>query len=93
MRKTQMINKDQIAERAFQIWEREGQPHGRDQEHWQKAEAELLESIERMKNTPIKRAARAAAAAKAPAKAEKAPAKAPAKTSRAKSSKAKAKTD
>lgn len=30
-----------IRERAFQIWIEEGQPIGRDQEHWLIAEAEL----------------------------------------------------
>ena len=31
-----------IRERAFQIWIEEGQPDGRDREHWLMAEAELL---------------------------------------------------
>jgi hypothetical protein len=31
-----------IRERAFQIWIEEGQPIGRDQEHWLMAEAELV---------------------------------------------------
>jgi hypothetical protein len=31
-----------IRERAYEIWVREGQPHGRDAEHWQKAEAEIV---------------------------------------------------
>ena len=30
-----------IRERAFQIWIEEGQPHGRDKEHWARAETEL----------------------------------------------------
>ena len=30
-----------IRKRAHEIWEREGRPHFRDQEHWHKAEAEL----------------------------------------------------
>lgn len=30
-----------IANRAYQIWEREGRPHGRDQDHWHSAEREL----------------------------------------------------
>jgi hypothetical protein len=29
---------DEIAERAYAIWEREGRPHGRDLEHWLTAE-------------------------------------------------------
>lgn len=31
-----------IAQRAHQIWESEGRPHGRDQDHWQRAEREIL---------------------------------------------------
>ena len=30
-----------IRERAFQIWIEEGQPEGRDKEHWERAEKEL----------------------------------------------------
>jgi hypothetical protein len=30
-----------IRERAHEIWVSEGRPHGRDAEHWQKAEAEI----------------------------------------------------
>lgn len=30
----------QIAERAYALWEEEGCPHGRDVDHWLKAEAE-----------------------------------------------------
>lgn len=30
-----------IRERAYEIWVSEGRPHGRDAEHWQKAEAEI----------------------------------------------------
>ena len=30
-----------IRERAYEIWVREGRPHGRDAEHWQKAAAEI----------------------------------------------------
>jgi hypothetical protein len=31
-----------IAKRAYQIWEREDRPHGRDQDHWHTAEREIL---------------------------------------------------
>jgi hypothetical protein len=34
-------HEQKIRERAYQIWIDEGQPHGRDQEHWSKAEAEI----------------------------------------------------
>lgn len=30
-----------IRQRAHQIWEQEGQPHGRDQEHWERAAGEI----------------------------------------------------
>jgi hypothetical protein len=30
-----------IRERAYAIWEREGRPHGKDLEHWRRAEAEI----------------------------------------------------
>lgn len=33
---------DEIARRAQQIWESEGQPSGRDEEFWLKAELEVL---------------------------------------------------
>ncbi len=32
---------DRIRRRAYEIWEEQGRPHGRDQEHWLQAEAEL----------------------------------------------------
>jgi Protein of unknown function (DUF2934) len=32
---------DRIRARAHEIWLHEGQPHGRDQAHWQQAEAEI----------------------------------------------------
>jgi hypothetical protein len=30
-----------IRQRAYEIWEREGRPHGRDRIHWLRAEAEI----------------------------------------------------
>jgi DUF2934 family protein len=39
-----MMNNDltpQILRRAYEIWEHEGRPHGRDKDHWFLAEAEL----------------------------------------------------
>jgi len=30
-----------ILKRAYEIWENEGRPHGRDKDHWFLAEAEL----------------------------------------------------
>lgn len=37
------ITYEQIAERAFEIWKKEGEVEGREQEHWAKAEAQLRE--------------------------------------------------
>lgn len=31
-----------IRERAYQIWEEEGHPQGRDSEHWQRARSEIM---------------------------------------------------
>lgn len=31
----------EISRRAYEKWEREGRPHGRDKDHWQEAEREL----------------------------------------------------
>jgi hypothetical protein len=31
-----------ILQRAYEIWESEGRPHGRDKAHWFMAEAELI---------------------------------------------------
>ncbi|MBU0556726.1 MAG: DUF2934 domain-containing protein [Alphaproteobacteria bacterium] len=31
-----------IKARAYEIWEAEGRPHGRDQAHWQQAEQDVL---------------------------------------------------
>lgn len=36
----QVSNQD-IAARAYQLWEEEGRPHGRDLDHWTKAASEL----------------------------------------------------
>jgi hypothetical protein len=33
---------EEIAVCAYLIWEKEGRPHGRDQEHWSQAEAQLM---------------------------------------------------
>ena len=32
---------EQIAARAYTIWEKEGYPQGREQQHWQEAERQL----------------------------------------------------
>jgi hypothetical protein len=33
-----------IRQRAYEIWEREGRPHGRDRIHWLRAEAEMRDA-------------------------------------------------
>ena len=38
------ITYEQIAQRAYEIWEREGKPEGREQEHWLLAEEELRQT-------------------------------------------------
>ena len=100
MPKARLIPQDQIAERAFEIWEHEGKPHGQDQEHWVRAERELRKTMTRMSPSKSTRAAKSptqaldeAAAAIAKTKAS-AKAKAPAKTvtSEAKATKAPART-
>lgn len=58
----------QVRERAYLIWEREGRPSGRDHEHWTMAEREIraeekappAESPPAAKAAPVKRAASAA---------------------------------
>jgi hypothetical protein len=56
-----------IRERAYYLWLEEGQPHGRDREHWRRAESEVIaaeRSIEeeRPPAKPIARRARPPAA-------------------------------
>lgn len=58
------ISDDNIRERAYHIWEREGRPHGRDFEHWVRAQVELVAEAGNGRGRP---AAAPAAAAKAPA--------------------------
>ena len=36
------ISEQQIRERAFQIWNEEGRPDGKDVEHWEKARLRLV---------------------------------------------------
>lgn len=37
-------NHEAISRRAYEIWEREGRPEGRDREHWEQAIGELVSS-------------------------------------------------
>ena len=58
----QSVSQDAIAQRAYEIWERDGRPEGRAAEHWFRAASELkaqTRGTERQ-GTPDKPAARAA---------------------------------
>lgn len=35
------VEKDAISRRAYEIWEAEGRPHGRDREHWEAAAQQI----------------------------------------------------
>lgn len=51
------VNEAEIALRAYQIWESEGQPHGKDFEHWLRAETELSKgSADKKSATTARRA-------------------------------------
>lgn len=39
---TEATNLEEIGRRAYMLWEQEGRPHGKDWEHWFKAESEFL---------------------------------------------------
>ena len=39
------ISSEQIAHLAYLIWEQEGRPSGREQEHWLQAESQLKASL------------------------------------------------
>ena len=43
---------DQIRRRAYEIWQEEGQPEGRDQDHWDQAVRERLGTSERLPDAP-----------------------------------------
>jgi hypothetical protein len=52
-----------IQERAYRLWLEEGQPHGRHDEHWHRAERELIEEESRLREASPARASRDAAEA------------------------------
>ncbi|MBI1418522.1 MAG: DUF2934 domain-containing protein [Limimaricola sp.] len=86
-------DEDKIRETAYQIWEAEGRPQGRDYHHWLAAEARFRAEAASKPKTAVKldgpakaakpRAAKATAKPKAAPKAAKEPAK-PAATRRRK---------
>jgi Protein of unknown function (DUF2934) len=41
-RTEEVLTHEEIARRAYLIWEEEGRPSGRDKEHWRLAEQELM---------------------------------------------------
>ena len=60
-------NDEAIRDRAYQIWEREGRPHGRDRDHWLQAAWEI--SGEEAKAAALSEKAKPAAkSARKPAK-------------------------
>ncbi len=79
----QAASNEAISARAYQLWEEEGRPHGRDGEHWARAAAELVTNGSApVATAPVKRTAKpkmkeAAAPADVPTK--RAPVKAKAK--------------
>jgi hypothetical protein len=42
---------ERIRQRAYEIWEREGRPHGREADHWRMAVDELIEELKDAKLT------------------------------------------
>jgi hypothetical protein len=36
-----MSNQERISQRAYQLWEQEGKPEGRENEHWEQARREI----------------------------------------------------
>jgi hypothetical protein len=43
------VHHDVIKQRAYEIWERSGCPHGLDKEHWEQAEKELFDAAPAVK--------------------------------------------
>ena len=92
------ITEEAIRERAYTIWQREGEPDGRQEEHWQQALEELtaeaaaagspvegvagLDAPAKPRARRTTKAAAGTTAAAKPAKAAASPAKPAAKTTR-----------
>jgi hypothetical protein len=55
---------ERIQERAYQIWIREGCPHGRHAEHWQQAEFEIAAELRSQAKTETVRSEKGDAAPK-----------------------------
>jgi hypothetical protein len=54
------VNEDQIKQRAYEIWDKGGRPHGLDREHWDQAARELMNGDATPKAIKAKIAPRAA---------------------------------
>ncbi|WP_377293766.1 DUF2934 domain-containing protein [Rhizobium sp. SG2393] len=49
---------DLVSARAYQLWEKEGRPHGQDQRHWDQAWREVeAERLEAETSKPVERPA------------------------------------
>jgi len=65
--------KNEIAERSYQIWEREGKPEGKHLQHWFQAIAELEEKSAPPKTSPKARRPASASQKAASPQSRKAP--------------------
>jgi hypothetical protein len=60
------LSRDEIANLAWQLWEKEGSQHGRDQEYWFRAEQQLLAARQQeISRTDVPAAARKTQSARA----------------------------
>jgi hypothetical protein len=51
MSQMKAVHQDLIRQRAYEIWDQNGRPHGRDAQHWAQAERELLDAAPEIKAT------------------------------------------
>jgi hypothetical protein len=65
------VGADAIRERAYQIWEDEGRPHGKDFDHWLRAERELAPTGKAPKRARAARSGDAAAPKRAGSRSKK----------------------
>jgi hypothetical protein len=82
----QSDRQQRITERAYQIWVAEGRVHGKDHEHWQRAERQIAEEELRVAAALAKRATGSAGTTKARRPRQAAGAKKPGTKAAAKSS-------
>ena len=45
------LNDERVRVRAYELWDKDGRPHGRNEEYWAEALRQILEQ-ERLKTTP-----------------------------------------